>query len=161
MKSSAGKSASGRCTEMGAFLFVQFLLLLALVVGAGAGGAYFHRRIGNQDEDIRGLNLASIGESQDLRRQLDGLASRLDAFEARLDSFQRPEAQSVNYRQRSQAIRLIRRGETAETISRTLGIPRGQVSLLMKVQKSVPLPCGHPAPPVAASDPAAARSAAS
>jgi DNA-binding NarL/FixJ family response regulator len=119
---------------MAAFILVQFLLLLALVIGAGAAGIALHRRIGYLDGDIRGVNLASIAESQDLRRQIEDLAARLDSMEAKLAGFQQRQLASVNYTQRSQAIRLIRRGETAESIARTLGVPRSQISLLMKLQ---------------------------
>ena len=44
-----------------------------------------------------------------------------------------PPASGFNLTRRSQAIQMFRRGETPEQIARTLGVPRNEVDLLLKV----------------------------
>jgi hypothetical protein len=46
-----------------------------------------------------------------------------------------PARRSVNLSKRSQVIRLSRRGEPIETIAATLGLPRREVELLLKVHQ--------------------------
>jgi hypothetical protein len=47
-----------------------------------------------------------------------------------------PARRSVNLSRRSQVIRLWRRGEPIETTAVTLGLPRREVELLLKVQQA-------------------------
>lgn len=43
---------------------------------------------------------------------------------------------SMNFTKRSQVLRMYRRGESAEQIAATLGLPRGEVDLLLKVHQA-------------------------
>jgi len=68
---------------------------------------------------------------------------RLDAMNARLNEAEEravtpgpvPARRSVNLSKRSQVIRLSRRGEPVENIATTLGLPRREVELLLKVHQ--------------------------
>jgi hypothetical protein len=69
---------------------------------------------------------------------------RLDAMNARLNEAEErastpgapvPARRSVNLSKRSQVIRLSRRGEPIENIATTLGLPRREVELLLKVHQ--------------------------
>ena len=120
---------------MAVFIFLQFLILLALVIGGGVCVVLLYRRAQVLEDEIRRVNVSSIGDFQDVRRLTEEFGVRVDHLESTLASFQQNKSTSVNYTQRSQAIRLIRRGESAETITRTLGLPRSQVRLLMKLQE--------------------------
>lgn len=61
------------------------------------------------------------------------MALRLESLETRASDFQQHPLQSVNYTQRSQMLRMVRRGDSAEQISSTLGVPSSQIKLLMKL----------------------------
>ncbi len=70
---------------------------------------------------------------------------RLDAMNARLNEAEErasgpgapvPVRRSVNLSKRSQVIRLSRRGEPVENIATTLGLPRREVELLLKVHQA-------------------------
>jgi hypothetical protein len=89
-----------------------------------------------------------------LKRELHELRSRvtrldftvrLDAMNTRLNEAEEragtagvllPARRSVNLSKRSQEIRLSRRGEPVATIAATLGLPRREVELLLKVQQA-------------------------
>jgi len=94
------------------------------------------------------LFLSLKREIQRLRSRLSrqDVTDRLDAMNARLeDAEQRatapitplaPSRPSLNLSKRSQVNRLFKRGEPVETIAATLGLPRREVELLLKVQKA-------------------------
>jgi len=94
------------------------------------------------------LFLSLKREIQRLRLRLarQDVGPRLDAMNARLeDAEQRaaapvapppPVRPSLNLSKRSQVNRLFKRGEPVETISATLGLPRREVELLLKVQRA-------------------------
>jgi hypothetical protein len=90
--------------------------------------------------------LALKRELHELRSRVTRLdfSLRLDAMNTRLkDAEERaitpgapaPARRSVNLSKRSQVIRLSRRGEPVETIATTLGLPRREVELLLKVHQ--------------------------
>jgi hypothetical protein len=91
--------------------------------------------------------LALKRELHELRSRLTRLdfTLRLDAMNNRLNEAEQrasipappvPARRSVNLSKRGQVIRLSRRGEPAETIAATLGLPRREVELLLKVHKA-------------------------
>jgi hypothetical protein len=91
--------------------------------------------------------LALKRELHELRSRLTRLdfTLRLDAMNDRLNEAEQranipappvPARRSVNLSKRSQVIRLSRRGEPAETIAATLGLPRREVELLLKVHQA-------------------------
>ncbi len=73
---------------------------------------------------------------QDFTLRLDAMNTRLREAEERAGTPPpAPARRSVNLSKRSQVIRLSRRGEQAETIAATLGLPRREVELLLKVHR--------------------------
>jgi hypothetical protein len=73
----------------------------------------------------------------DFTLRLDAMNTRLHEAEERASSAGVPlhARRSVNLSKRSQVIRLSRRGEPIETIAATLGLPRREVELLLKVHQ--------------------------
>lgn len=100
------------------------------------------------------LFLSLKREIQRLRARLarQDVTLRLDAMNARLeDAEQRasapiaptpPSRPSLNLSKRSQVNRLFKRGEPVETIAATLGLPRREVELLLKVQRAAQAAAG-------------------
>ena len=119
---------------MAAFtIFLTFVLLLAIL---GAGGWYawlVHRRMNFLEGEYRRIRLAAVEDSQQFEKQIQDLRQRFDAAESRsADSASRPY-QSINYTQRSQILRMIRRGDASAQIATSLGVAISQVRLLMKL----------------------------
>jgi len=89
--------------------------------------------------------LALKRELHELRSRVTRLdfTLRLDAMNTRLREAEErgantsgnpaPARRSVNLSKRGQVIRLSRRGEPVDTIAATLGLPRREVALLLKV----------------------------
>jgi hypothetical protein len=86
-------------------------------------------------------------EMQRLRSRLARLdfTLRLDAMNTRLETVEQhsgnplpppPIRYSLNLSKRSQVIRLSKRGEPVETIAATLGLPRREVELLLRVHRA-------------------------
>jgi hypothetical protein len=73
----------------------------------------------------------------DFTLRLDAMNTRLHEAEERVNTAGSPvpARRSVNLSKRSQVIRLSRRGEPIETIAATLGLPRREVELLLKVHQ--------------------------
>jgi hypothetical protein len=74
----------------------------------------------------------------DFSLRLDAMNTRLREAEERAASISgapAPARRSVNLSKRSQVIRLSRRGEPIDTIATTLGLPRREVELLLKVHE--------------------------
>ena len=74
----------------------------------------------------------------DFTLRLDAMNDRLQEAEERasIPATPVPARRSVNLSRRSQVIRLSRRGEPVETIAATLGLPRREVELLLKVHQA-------------------------
>lgn len=74
----------------------------------------------------------------DFTLRLDAMNDRLHEAEERasIPAAPVPARRSVNLSRRSQVIRLSRRGEPVETIAATLGLPRREVELLLKVHRA-------------------------
>src|SRR5579863_6864126 len=71
----------------------------------------------------------------DFTLRLDAMNTRLREAEERasVPGVPVPARRSVNLSKRGQVIRLSRRGEQVDTIATTLGLPRREVELLLKV----------------------------
>jgi hypothetical protein len=82
----------------------------------------------------------------DFTLRLDAMNTRLNEAEERASTpvVPSPARRSVNLSRRSQVIRLWRRGEPIETIAVTLGLPRREVDLLLKVQQASAAAVGAP-----------------
>lgn len=119
-------------------IFLTFLLLLA-IMAAGAWAAYLtYRKLKCLEKEQRRINLAAIEDSNRSEKRVNEMALRLEVLERNAsDASQRP-AHSVNYTQRSQMLRMVRRGDSAEQVSSALGVPANQVRLLMKLPGAIP-----------------------
>ncbi|HEY3744407.1 MAG TPA: hypothetical protein VGL53_31405 [Bryobacteraceae bacterium] len=119
-------------------IFVIFLLLLA-ILGLGSWiGLALHRRLSIVESENRRMRLAAIEDAQQSESLIDDLKTRIEAAERRAsDSLQRP-LQSINYSQRSQMLRMIRRGDSADQIASALEVSLSQVRLLMKLPGVAP-----------------------
>jgi hypothetical protein len=83
--------------------------------------------------------LRSRLERQDVTERLDAMNARLEDTEQRTAAPITPAPQlrpSLNLSKRSQVNRLFKRGEPVETIAATLGLPRREVELLLKVHRA-------------------------
>lgn len=110
------------------------LLLLSVVLAAGIWcSCRHHYRLTLLEDEFRRQRLSAVQDAQQFERGLHGVALRLESIERRASDFQQHPLQSVNYTQRSQMLRMVRRGDSAEQISSTLGVPSSQIKLLMKL----------------------------
>jgi hypothetical protein len=121
-------------------IFLTFILLLVLLAAGAWSLMSLHRRIAFLEEEHRKDGLGAIEESHRFEQQLEGLTERIDAAELRADDRMQRLPQSLNYTQRSQMLRMIRRGDSAEQISGALGVPLSQARLLMKLPGINPEP---------------------
>src|SRR5712692_3000267 len=77
----------------------------------------------------------SLTETSASMKELEG---RLREVEERSGTVLTPVPKSgLNFSKRSQALRMHRRGDTAEQIALALGLPRNEVTLLLKVHRIV------------------------
>ena len=114
-------------------IFLTLLLLFAVLAAGAWGGFLAHGRLAFLEAECRRLRLAAVEDGQQFERWHSELTSRLEAAEQRAADAQQRPFQSVNYSQRSQMLRMIRRGDAAPQIANTLGVPLSQVRLLMKL----------------------------
>jgi hypothetical protein len=114
-------------------VFITFLLLLAGLAGFAWAALRFHQRLSFLEEEYRRIRVTSVEDSQQWEKELGELAGRMELIERRAADTSQYPARSINYTQRSQVLRLIRRGDSADQIASTLGVPLGQVRLLMKL----------------------------
>jgi hypothetical protein len=114
-------------------IFLTFVLLLTLLAAGTWTAMLLRKRLAVLEHEQRNNVLSAIDGSHRLERQIEGLTMRIEAAERRAeDAILRP-AQSINYTHRSQMLRMIRRGDSADQISSALGVPVSQVRLLMKL----------------------------
>lgn len=83
-----------------------------------------------------------------LRGEVEDLRNRLEDAERNAASIPAPRnpLAGLNQAHRTQALRLMRKGESADKIAATLGVPRGEIDLLIKVQQMLALD-RQPEPP--------------
>jgi len=114
-------------------VFLTFLLLI-VVLAAGAWAGYLVQgRMVFLEAEYHRIRLASVEESQLFEKKIENLGARLETVERRaLDSSQ-GHSHSINYTQRSQMLRMLRRGDPPEQVASTLRVPLGQIRLLMKL----------------------------
>ena len=110
------------------------LLLVTGVLAAAVWCAFLYRgRLTVLEDEFRRQRLSAIQDAQQFEKEIHAVALRLESLETRASDFQQHPLQSVNYTQRSQMLRMVRRGDSAEQISSTLGVPSSQIKLLMKL----------------------------
>lgn len=77
-----------------------------------------------------------LQEVRRLQAEIEGIQGRLAETEEKLAGIPRiqPPQPGMNISRRSQILRLHRRGERPEQIAAALGLPQGEVDLLLKLQ---------------------------
>ena len=127
-------------------LFVIILAILSALVLTGAAVSVFalqrahHLLRDVERRRLEPLPAASAAPAQDLRDAVEGLAAQVHELQkappaAALDpAVPRP---GLNLSKRSQALRMHRRGESADKIAAELQLPRQEVDLLLKVHRIV------------------------
>ncbi len=122
------------CTQMTVITVLTTLIVLSAALAAGIWWAYrYHCRLTLVEYEFRRQRLSAVHDAQQFEKEIHGVTMRLEALERRASDFQQRPLQSVNYTQRSQMLRMVRRGDSAEQISSTLGVPLSQIKLLMKL----------------------------
>ncbi len=114
-------------------LAVGLVLCLYLFISVKKENALLRHKLESQQQ-----------QSQDLlcefRTALGNLAHTLQEHERNEEQVMPARISpgvSINLTRRSQALRMYRRGETAEQICAALQMPRNEVELLLKVQKAL------------------------
>jgi hypothetical protein len=116
---------------------VGFIVCLAMLLLAQRGRLRERRR--REQERLR-----HEMDRKETAESLLALRGSLDRLRAALEEERRPvgaaqfsviAGASMNLNKRGEALRLHRRGESAEHIAAALQVPRGEVNLLLKVQR--------------------------
>jgi hypothetical protein len=113
-----------------ACLLVGLVLCLALFVGVKLEKAGAARSAQRRQEEIE-------QKLVDLLSDVEGLRARIEEAESRTGGLvpPAPARSGLNLNTRAQAIRLDRRGSTPAQIAAILGLPAGEVDLLLKVHR--------------------------
>jgi hypothetical protein len=121
---------------VGSLISVVPLLLLA----AGAVAAailFFSLRRDAAELRRRMTNLESAANDAfgDMQNRVRELSERLRQSEERPANGPAPARAGLNLNNRAQALRMLRRGENAEVVARSLNLPRPEIELLIRVQQ--------------------------
>jgi hypothetical protein len=114
-------------------IFLTFLLLLLILAVGSWAALLVHQRLEFLGAEQNRINLAAIEDSRRFEKLVDELTTRQEATERRAAEADQRPVLSVNYTQRSQMLRMVRRGDSAEQIAANLGVPLSQIRLLMKL----------------------------
>jgi hypothetical protein len=126
---------------MFSFVMHPITTYAALAVGIGLCLGLFLRL----KMRLRGMEKKIQRASDDLRSLCDTLKSQVEQLQVDLQEAQEqlklsagaPAKSLININKRTQALRLHRAGEPPERIAASLGMTRGEVDLLIKVQSIV------------------------
>lgn len=100
--------------------------------------------------DLRIVETRSIRHDERLRARLDEIACEVEALRKELEVMEQKSdpsatvARTLGSGTRIQALRMIKNGEGPEYIAATLGLPRTEVELLVKVQRMLSDPQPEP-----------------
>jgi hypothetical protein len=114
-------------------LAVGLVLCLYLFISVKKENALLRQRLEKQRQDSQDAFV-------EFSRALSNLENSLQEHERNEEQIvpvRVSPAASINLTKRSQALRMYRRGETAEQICSALQMPRNEVELLLKVQKAL------------------------
>jgi hypothetical protein len=112
--------------------------IAAILLGASAIAVVIFHRFENRKRQVewesRWLKRTQAAQSEigRLRGEVAELKSRIEDQQADGDQHIH---RGINLNHRTQALRLLRRGESAESVAATLGITKCEVELIHKVQK--------------------------
>ncbi|MDX1984314.1 MAG: hypothetical protein SFV51_28820 [Bryobacteraceae bacterium] len=135
--------------------------ILTGIALAGAGSAaalsvFLFRRLRADQAEFQAR---TNKRQQSLHSELGRLRGEIEAIRARAEESERRAAagatprhplSGLNLSHRTQALRLMRKGDTPEKIAAVLGVPKGEIDLLSKVQRLLTL---EPKPREPESDP--------
>lgn len=115
---------------------------LYLFVSVAKDLQFLKRGIDLRLTEVEGVNVSVVGQMAALETRLGEWAARTSEVEekvAGLAALRRSHALStgVDANQRTQVLRLARRGDRAEQIAAELRVPKSEVDLLLKVQRAV------------------------
>ncbi len=100
--------------------------------------------------DLRVMETRQLRHSEQLRAKVEELAGEVETLRKELEVMEQKSdpaaavARTLGPGTRIQALRMIKNGEASECIAATLGLPRNEVELLIKVQRLLSDP--QPAP---------------
>jgi hypothetical protein len=116
--------------------------ILTAILGTGCGAALLIGLQGRrmmQSQQLRANRRQQLLETElgKLRSTLAELKQRLEECEQRSEQLVPPQAPAsgFNLNRRTQALRLLRRGDTPDHVARSLSVPKQEVELLQKVQQ--------------------------
>jgi len=116
--------------------------ILTAIVGIGCGAALLIGVQGRrmmQAQQLRANRRQQMLETElgKLRGVLAELKQRLEECEQRSEQLVPPQAPAsgFNLNRRTQALRLLRRGDTPDHVARSLSVPKQEVELLQKIQQ--------------------------
>jgi DNA-binding NarL/FixJ family response regulator len=115
---------------------------LYLFVSVAKDLQFLRRGIDRRLTEVEGVNVSVVGQMAAIETRLGEWATRTSEVEekvAGLAALRRSQALStgVDANQRTQVLRLARRGDRAEQIAAELRVPKSEVDLLLKVQRAV------------------------
>jgi hypothetical protein len=116
--------------------YAAIALALTLSVGLFFSAKTEIARLRRRMDNDRGAWEEALGQQN---RQVEALRAEMRKMEVPHTSFVPPPTApaGLNVSKRNQALRLHRAGHTAEQIAESLGMPEGEVALLLKVQTIV------------------------
>lgn len=103
---------------------------------------FTRRRLQRQVDELGRESTVAAGQIASIETRFGEWADRTKDLEERvagLSAVRRPQAMTtgVDANQRSQVLRMARRGDRADQIAAELRIPKSEVDLLLKVQRAV------------------------
>jgi len=122
---------------------VIFVLSITVIVALSAlllsVFSVFHAQALARTSQQRNAELRSRQDARldAVRKTIDGLLTEVRELQAQPSARPGPMKPGLNLSKRSQALRMHRKGETAEQIASALEIPPQEVELLIKVQRIV------------------------
>ena len=101
--------------------------------------------------DLRVMEMRYLRHAEQLRAKVEELAGEMETLRKELEVMEQKSdpaatvARTLGSGTRIQALRMIKNGEASEYIAATLGLPRTEVELLIKVQRLLADPQPVPA----------------
>ena len=115
-------------------VIISFALVVSILLAGIVAALAVHRRLTFLESEYRQIKISSIVESQQIEKSLEQMQKQVDILELRpAPTAATPQLQSINYTQRSQILKMARRGSSAEQIASSFSIPLSHARLLVKL----------------------------
>jgi hypothetical protein len=117
---------------------ISVVPLLLLSAGAVAAAMLFfslRKETAELRRRMTSLESAANDAFGDMQNRVRELSERLRRSEERPLNGPAPARAGLNLNNRAQALRMLRRGENAEAVARSLNLPRPEIELLIRVQQ--------------------------